>query len=59
VYRERIDDARLVAVVEHVHHWLFASAMVEAGGPASEEAGRADRQSQEGWSRELVSGLRG
>jgi len=23
VYRERIDDARLVAVVEHVRKWLF------------------------------------
>ncbi|MBU4271148.1 MAG: tyrosine-type recombinase/integrase [Planctomycetes bacterium] len=23
VYRERIDDARLLAVVEHVHKWLF------------------------------------
>ena len=25
VYRERIDDARLVAVVDHVHEWLFGS----------------------------------
>ncbi len=24
VYRERIDDARLVAVTEHVRNWLFA-----------------------------------
>jgi hypothetical protein len=24
-YRERIDDARLRAVVEHVHTWLFGS----------------------------------
>ena len=22
-YREQIDDARLVAVAEYVHHWLF------------------------------------
>ena len=25
VYRERIDDDRLVAVVEHVHEWLFGN----------------------------------
>ena len=25
VYRERIDDDRLVAVVRHVHEWLFGN----------------------------------
>ena len=25
VYREQIDDARLVAVAEHVHDWLFGT----------------------------------
>jgi hypothetical protein len=25
VYRERIDAARLQAVVDHVHHWLFGA----------------------------------
>jgi hypothetical protein len=25
IYRERIDDARLVAVTEHVKKWLFGS----------------------------------
>ena len=25
VYRERISDERLIAVVEHVRHWLYSS----------------------------------
>jgi hypothetical protein len=29
VYRERIDDARLVAVVQHVHKWLFGDTKQE------------------------------
>jgi integrase len=29
VYRERVDDARLLAVVQHVHDWLFPVAQVK------------------------------
>jgi integrase len=29
VYRERIDDDRLVAVTEHVHNWLFGTKKVQ------------------------------
>jgi hypothetical protein len=47
-YRERIDDARLLAVVQHVHDWLWSVAETKktkkntpAGKPARPTAERA------------------
>jgi hypothetical protein len=28
-YRERVDDARLLAVTQHVHDWLFSDTKQE------------------------------
>jgi hypothetical protein len=29
IYRERIDDSRLVAVADHVHAWLFGDGITK------------------------------
>jgi integrase len=42
-YRERIDDARLVAVTDHVRRWLFG---VAEPGPAREDAHPTARNAQ-------------
>jgi hypothetical protein len=37
VYRERISDARLRAVADHVRKWLFAEPSPKSSTPASHE----------------------
>jgi hypothetical protein len=38
-YRERISDERLIAVTDHVHHWLFGDGQSQAETESAAEAG--------------------
>ncbi len=46
-YRERIENARLVAVAQHVHDWLFGKTPGQGQGTQEEKSSRHDAQEEE------------
>jgi integrase len=43
IYRQRVDDGRLQAVVNHVRTWLYGSKPARASGAGSARAGQANK----------------